>query len=660
MAGNTVQCPSCSATLRLKAAPKPGAKIRCPKCQQVFAPQSDEEEYAEEYAEEIDDAPPPPRRSAPPPPRGGRAAGGRPAPARGKGKKGASGGTPIGLIIGIVAGVLVLGGVGVGGFLWWRSQSSGTAQVTTAGNSGGGGGAATNNSTGGGGDAGSGVTAAAGTDGAESPQAAFATVNESMDKFQINKALSVITPNTRLLMKTAFVSMAQSAPGQSRVDERESRLQAAFAKRNVPFDRMKALFGKSDLGSLAAALKEQDLTPAAYDAITDFLNDDLKQQVKRNSEKYTLTNVSIQGDRATATVSDGGSSRTDPVEFERIGGRWYVNMKMGEGSDEKGPPRKTRSGPSGKSATEKTSSNDGPPPGGGAVVPLPELTNSVGMKLKLIPAGTFTMGSERWMRESNNDNPPRPVRLTKAYFLGVHEVTVDQFTRFVAESGYKPESETGSGTGYDPKEGKNFMTLQARRPEFNWKNPGFPQTAEHPVVNVTWNDAVAYCDWLSKKEKKKYRLPTEAEWEYACRAETITRYSFGENEDEMVRYGNVADSSFKAKLEPIAAVNGDDKYAFTAPVRSFQPNGFGLYDMHGNVGEWCSDWYDDPMKARPEPKLPLAAATDPKGPETGKMKVVRSGVFFLGPEEAASASRNRTSPGQADCTTGFRVALTSE
>ena len=170
-----------------------------------------------------------------------------------------------------------------------------------------------------------------------------------------------------------------------------------------------------------------------------------------------------------------------------------------------------------------------------------EIANSIGMKLVLIPAGEFMMGGQESAEELvkafaaynrkpeffKDEYPRHRVRITKPFYLGKYEVTVGDFRRFVDDSGYKTQAETDGegGWGYNPQTGQ----CEGRKPQFNWRNPGFPQTDNHPVLNVTWNDAVAFCQWLSRKEGKTYRLPTEAEWEYACRAETTTRYHNGDD-----------------------------------------------------------------------------------------------------------------------------------
>ena len=145
------------------------------------------------------------------------------------------------------------------------------------------------------------------------------------------------------------------------------------------------------------------------------------------------------------------------------------------------------------------------------------------MKLVLIPAGEFLMGSPDSDKDAEDDEKPQHrVRITRPFYLGAHEVTRGQFRRFVDETGYRTEAEKNDagGLGYDAQSKK----LKQDR-KFNWLNPGFEQTDEHPVVNVSWNDSVAFAEWLSRKEGRTYRLPTEAEWEYACRAGTKTQLS---------------------------------------------------------------------------------------------------------------------------------------
>ena len=173
-------------------------------------------------------------------------------------------------------------------------------------------------------------------------------------------------------------------------------------------------------------------------------------------------------------------------------------------------------------------------------------------------------------------------------------------------------------------------------PKYTWQNAGFEQTDEHPVVNVSWNDAVAFIAWLSRKEGKTYRLPTEAEWEYACRAGTTTRYVFGDDPEGLAAFGNIADGTAKEKYpEWTSAIAARDGYVYTAPVGRYRPNAWGLFDMHGNVWEWCSDGYDaDYYKESP--------VDDPPGVSQAASRVIRGGGWGCYPRYARSAYRSGT------------------
>ena len=184
------------------------------------------------------------------------------------------------------------------------------------------------------------------------------------------------------------------------------------------------------------------------------------------------------------------------------------------------------------------------------------------------------------------------MRITKPFYLGVYEVTVGQFGKFVSDTGYKTDAERNKD--FEGAWGFNAATGEFEQSKgYSWRQVGFPQGDDHPVVNVSHNDAVAFCAWLSRKEGQPYRLPTEAEWEYACRAGTTTRYYHGDDPEGLSEVGNVADGTAKSKFSDWDwTIAGRDGYVFTAPVGKYKANGFGLYDMHGNVWEWCADWYE--------------------------------------------------------------------
>jgi sulfatase modifying factor 1 len=269
------------------------------------------------------------------------------------------------------------------------------------------------------------------------------------------------------------------------------------------------------------------------------------------------------------------------------------------------------------------------------------------MNLLLIPRGKFLMGSPKSEKDRLDDELQHEVEITQPFYLGQHEVTVRQFKAFVNDATYLTEAEK-DGKGGRAFDGKDFV----QKPEFTWKNLHFTQSDDHPVVIVSWNDAAAFCAWLSKKEGKTYRLPTEAEWEYAARAGTKTRFNAGDKEDDLKAAGNIADASLKKKwADAIWATQWDDGFPFTAPVGKFQANGFGLHDMHGNVWEWCSDWYGEDYYGK-SPKQ------DPQGPLRGKERVSRGGAWSTQPKFCRSAFRDWHEPSyRSDCV-GFRVVAT--
>ena len=269
--------------------------------------------------------------------------------------------------------------------------------------------------------------------------------------------------------------------------------------------------------------------------------------------------------------------------------------------------------------------------------------NSIGMKLVLIPAGDFVMGnsespddlalaypeySRDRLTEIKDEYPAHRVRITKDFYFGQHEVTVGQFRKYLELSGAVPESisdQTGGygyNPAYDPKKSKRGDAFEGRDPKYSWQNTGFPQGDDHPVLNVTWNDVSQMCKWLSQREDKTYRLPTEAEWEYVCRAGTQTRYHNGPDPESLTQVANVFDVDSKANWPQWKqyALAKKDGFAFTAPVGSFAPNAFGIYDMHGNAWEWCSDWHGDDYYAD-------SPMNDPRGPKEGSVRIRRGGSW---------------------------------
>ncbi len=280
-----------------------------------------------------------------------------------------------------------------------------------------------------------------------------------------------------------------------------------------------------------------------------------------------------------------------------------------------------------------------------------KLQNSLDMQLIRVVAGSFQMGtppSQVWPADSHafdNERPQHTVRITRSFYLGAHEVTVGQFRRFVEATGYKTTAET-SGRG-----GTHLLADSQYRnnPTLNWRNPGFPQSDNHPVVHVSWDDAVAFCQWLSDLEGHTYRLPREAEWEYACRAGSAMRWSACDTVLGLEKFANVADLEARKHYGGYEhALNASDGYVFSAPVGSFLPNSIGLYDMHGNVWEWCQDYWDAVYYA-------YTPDIDPQGARNGSGHCQRGGGFLNRPSDSRSAHRDMGPTDQVQSSLGFRV-----
>jgi formylglycine-generating enzyme required for sulfatase activity/mannose-6-phosphate isomerase-like protein (cupin superfamily) len=326
-----------------------------------------------------------------------------------------------------------------------------------------------------------------------------------------------------------------------------------------------------------------------------------------------------------------------------------------------------------------------------------ETTNSIGMSLVEIPKGKFMMGSSDAGDDQAkvDERPQHEVVITKPFFIGRYPVTVGEFRKFVnahPKKKYQTEGQRGKGsTGLDLKTGK-----VETRPEFTWDDPGIPTSDWHPVSCVSHGDAVAFCEWLSKRENRRYRLPTEAEWEYVCRAGSTTRYYNGDAIDGLPDIANVGDQSLRAKWElkvdqpieltlvvqdgadykipfplpkgsklPMNAAPWDDEEPFVSAVGRRLGNGFGVCDMLGQVGEWCRDWYSPTYYAQSPRHDPQGPGTPPKVnsfpiQNVGlELRVLRGGVWLDAPTDCRSADRQTTlrHPAQSAADIGFRVVL---
>ena len=224
-----------------------------------------------------------------------------------------------------------------------------------------------------------------------------------------------------------------------------------------------------------------------------------------------------------------------------------------------------------------------------------DLGKDVKLEMVLIPAGKFKMGSPASEKNRFDVETQHEVTITKPFYMGKYEVTQEQW-----------EAVMGN-------------------------NPSETKGAKLPVTDVSWEDCQEFIKKLNAKTDGGYRLPTESEWEYACRAGTTTAYSFGD------------------KITPKDANYYDSKIGKPVAVGSYKPNAFGLYDMHGNVNEWCEDWYGD---------YPKGAVTDPKGPAKGEYRVLRGGSFFFIESPARSSARLVITLSNRDYYLGFRLART--
>jgi formylglycine-generating enzyme required for sulfatase activity len=261
-----------------------------------------------------------------------------------------------------------------------------------------------------------------------------------------------------------------------------------------------------------------------------------------------------------------------------------------------------------------------------------ERTNSLGMKLSLIPPGEFLMGAPDDDPDAQpQEKPQHKVRLTKPFFIGMTEVTVGQFRQFVEATKYATQAESDGQGAFD-------IDPKVRRPNSVWTkmvDADITPSDEYPVRCVSWEDARQFCEWLSKTEGHTYRLPTDAEWEFACRAGTTTRYSFGNDFDES--------KTTRAGGSPLRL------------VAQYPANPFGLFDMHGNLNEICWDsghtFTADPV-------------TDPLGSiELNTPAVVRGGAISSNPARLRSSQRYLTDARRfpednfATIVKGFRVIM---
>ncbi len=223
-----------------------------------------------------------------------------------------------------------------------------------------------------------------------------------------------------------------------------------------------------------------------------------------------------------------------------------------------------------------------------------------GPEMVVIPAGMYRMGCLNDGGDcADNEGPVHEVRISNSFALARYEVTVGDFGRFVEASGYRTESEGDPESGCITQEilDRNEWDWTSNR---SWRNLEYEIEEDHPVTCVSWNDAQAYVTWLSHETGKVYRLPSESEWEYAARAGTTTRFHFGDDPGRLCDHGNVADrTEFSNGVSWVNPVECGDGEMYAATVGSYRTNGFGLYDLHGNVWEWVEDCWNENYAGAP-------------------------------------------------------------
>jgi formylglycine-generating enzyme required for sulfatase activity len=261
-------------------------------------------------------------------------------------------------------------------------------------------------------------------------------------------------------------------------------------------------------------------------------------------------------------------------------------------------------------------------------------------QMVVIPAGSFAMGSPETEEGRRDDGDPVHRVTIAAFAIGRTEITRGQFAEMVKKNNYTTGNKcwTLEGGKYEDRKGRG------------WRDPAYKQDDKHPVTCVNWDDAQVYANWLSAKAHKQYRLPTEAEWEYAARGNTVTARYWGENPDEACAYANAADKTAQTQTpgsEHWTVHNCTDGFAFTAPVGSFKPNAFGLYDMLGNVWEWTEDSYHDSYKDAPIDGSAWQG--------DGAKRVIRGGSWYDAPQYVRSAGRDQAVQERRYNNFGFRV-----
>jgi len=259
-----------------------------------------------------------------------------------------------------------------------------------------------------------------------------------------------------------------------------------------------------------------------------------------------------------------------------------------------------------------------------------------------LPGASFVMGSSAEEEGHNDDEGPQHQVDVPAFVIGKFEVTVGQYRAFV-EATDRPPLDSCRAWDEEASEWKDDAGK-------SWQNPGFEQTDDHPVACVSWEDATVYAAWLTEQTGQTYRLPSEAEWEFAARAGTITRYFWGDDEVGC-DFANGADETAKLENSNWVTMPCTDGYYTTSPVGTFSPNEFGLFDLHGNVWEWVEDSWHESYEGAPQDGSPWVKGNN-------SVRVMRGGSWGYEPEDLRSAVRDWSQPDFRDFSVGFRLART--
>ena len=276
----------------------------------------------------------------------------------------------------------------------------------------------------------------------------------------------------------------------------------------------------------------------------------------------------------------------------------------------------------------------------------PKAVVDIEPQMAAIPGGNFAMGSE----DGDADERPIHTITVNTFLIGKFELTVKEFSQFVAATNYETDAEKIGYSHIYTYEFERCNKVSWRDDEDGHPRPG--SEYDKPVIHVSWNDADAYCKWLSKQTGKHYRLPTEAEWEYAAgNGKKHTRYSWGNNASSDMSSNPIVPATASGQKPLICSSKFEENKTgcfYVDKVGMYQPNDFGVYDMCGNVWEWCNDWYSAKYYTYSDTK-------NPKGPKEGENKVIRGASWVYYPEKGTTTYRSGGNPTLTNYNLGFRV-----